>query len=82
MSIWQPIETVPRDGTEILLKIPLQWEESKGRIGSGDYVSAYWYDKSSVRWMNRLGHWISLDRPTHWMPLPEPPTTKETSHDK
>ena len=73
MSEWQSIETAPRDGTEILLKIPLQWEEPQGRIGSGDYVSAYWYDESSEFWVNRLDNWISLYRPTHWMPLPKPP---------
>lgn len=72
MSTWQPIETAPRDGTEILLKIPLQWEEPQGRIGSGDYVSAYWFDKSI--WRNRLDHWIPLYRPTHWMPLPKSPS--------
>ncbi len=74
MNEWQPIETAPIDGTEILLKIPLQWEEPQGRIGSGDYVSAYWYDESSDFWMNRLGNCISLYRPTHWMPLPKPPS--------
>ena len=73
MSTWQPIETAPRDGTEILLKVPLLWEEPQGRIGSGDYVSAYWYDESSEYWRDRLGQWVLLDRPTHWLPLPKPP---------
>ena len=74
MSEWQPIETAPKDGTEILLKIPQLWEEPQGRIGSGDYFSACWYDESSEFWVNRLGGWISLYRPTHWMPLPKSPS--------
>ncbi len=61
---WQSTETAPKDGTEILLKIPLQ-----GR----DYVSAYWFDRSIGFWRNRTNHWISPDTPTHWMPLPKPP---------
>ena len=67
---WQPIETAPKDGTEILLKIPLRWEKPQECVYSGDYVSAYWFDKSIGFWKSRPNHWISPDMPTHWMPIP------------
>ena len=59
MSEWQPIETAPRDGTEILL-----WED--GYI-LGSWVEEYGYfaDPDGHLWKNR--------QPTHWMPLPAPP---------
>ena len=71
---WQPIETAPLDGTEILLKIPLRWRVPQGCIGSGDYVSAYWFDKLIGFWRDRTNHWVSPDMPTHWAPLPKPPS--------
>ena len=71
---WQPIETAPKDGTEILLTIPLRWRVPQGCIGSGGYVSAYFFDKSIGFWRSRSNHWISPDMPTNWMPLPKPPT--------
>lgn len=67
---WQPIETAPKDGTEILLY-----------DGFGLQVCRYGFD--SVH--NRVKLWVygdTLDQyntrldmadPTHWMPLPEPP---------
>jgi hypothetical protein len=60
---WQPIETAPKDGTEVLCFV--------GGIGMGPMVlywmHGYWREKA-----NSLG----LKRPpTHWMPLPAPPNT-------
>jgi hypothetical protein len=61
MSEWQPIETAPKDGTDLLLWWPY-WSKIP--------VHGYW----------SLGEWASLsaisegDGPTHWMPLPAPPT--------
>lgn len=68
---WQPIETAPKDGTRILL-------------GRGDRV---WLDEwwkgigisgwaSLVAW-EQAGGSYSLP-PTHWMPLPDPPSTERT----
>ena len=57
---WQPIETAPK-GKELILYFPAE------QTRRGDL---------------RFGAWIKVDRypvsfprqPTHWMPLPEPPT--------
>ena len=61
---WMPIETAPRDGTEVLANTFLL-----GR------VVVYWDDEES-QWGTGLGY---LDRgaPTHWMPLTPAPTSAE-----
>ena len=63
MSEWQPIETAPKDGTEILT------------IRSNGYIrNARWYDNPFGRKDTVIdcadGKWWSV---THWMPLPVPP---------
>lgn len=57
---WQPIETAPNDGSRIL---------------TGKYRSVYW--KTNIaKFVN--GKFITENnpywKPTHWMPLPQPPT--------
>jgi hypothetical protein len=61
---WQPIETAPRGGTEILT------------IRSNGYIrNAKWYNNPFGRKDTVIddadGKWWSV---THWMPLPPPPT--------
>lgn len=71
---WQPIETAPKDGTEILT---CSFEVTQKPDGS----SLIWYDCEVVHWVDyeeRGGWWNGdviryPDSPTHWMPLPEPP---------
>lgn len=77
MMKWQPIETAPRDGTEIL----------------GIYLCSGFADYSIVRWINgdwrgfcdgehsvrsQSGSETNYHEPflTHWMPLPSPPEDK------
>ena len=57
-SAWQPIETAPRDGTQILAIWP-----GNGRHG------IVWFDRA--RWTDDGDH--SLIDFTHWQPLPSPP---------
>ena len=59
-SAWQPIETAPKDGTVVLLKLPT------GCI-SGSYDGAYWLESVLHAEMP------VPSKPTHWMPLPELP---------
>ena len=78
---WQLIETAPRDGTWMLLtggecsydevskakKRPVvgQWTTYRnGRKVNGHWQFA-WYDG---------GYYGEYKNPTHWMPLPPPPT--------
>lgn len=58
---WQPIETAPRDGTDILV-----FQPQYGECFCAFYNSGCW-------WQFSLLH-VLKDEPTHWMPLPEPPT--------
>lgn len=55
---WQPIETAPKDGTEILT-----WDGQDAKILR--WALGRWDD-----WGEMPG---ALLPPTHWMPLPEPP---------
>lgn len=59
MSKWQPIETAPKDGSDILA----HWK------ASGTSHVVYY---ALGRWCDDCDDEIST--PTHWMPLPEPPT--------
>jgi len=69
---WQPIETAPKDGTEVLLYLGNPWSKTE---------KARWY----APWSNwQVGaipsdpvreeyFGIGKSVPTHWMPLPEAP---------
>lgn len=56
---WQPIETAPKDGTEILAVTTYAGEPY---IDVVSFAHPYWIRS------NRYAC-----RPTHWMPLPKPP---------
>lgn len=62
---WQPIETAPKDGRRLLLWWP-EWCDEP--------IKGWWAD----------GYWQCIDAvveegPTHWMPLPPPPTMRPGS---
>lgn len=76
---WRPIETAPRDGTYILIP---------GRTGRNDRIAVTipecvsWRDCPLLGGLPDFqGGWRPIDdaqaarKPTHWMPLPEPPAT-------
>lgn len=76
---WRPIETAPKDEARLLLF-------------RGDSVSIGWHDperfhKNPRPFWNSSGavgrRWCQDHPPTHWMPLPLPPSAardKETRH--
>lgn len=60
MSEWQPIETAPRDGTFILCA------HDSGYVNILQFCSDGW-------WSRNTGYY-DPEYPTHWMPLPLPPS--------
>ena len=74
---WQPIETAPRDGTPILIFDPTKssHDQIDGlRFDDARYAIGYWRvwkENGEWMWGNRNSAYNS---PTHWMPLPDPPT--------
>jgi len=67
-SDWQPIETAPKDGTEILvwrkpIRVVAQWVKKDQSFGVED----------SWTFLTEAEGYDSDYRPTHWMPLPLPP---------
>lgn len=65
---WRPIDTAPKDGTRILLGC---FSAPKHRKMEGTVAVAGW---SEAGWGPFNPLWWP---PTHWMPLPTPPTGKE-----
>lgn len=60
---WQPFGTEPRDGTEFLAYRP-----------DAGVMICWWVNYEVEMVLASDGGDITADPPTHWMPLPEPPT--------
>lgn len=83
MDKWQPIETAPKDGTEIIVGMDMatvwvvhvafwvQVDEDMKLMGDwSDSDTGWWsYIRGSVTQEKLEG----IYEPTHWMPLPKPP---------
>jgi hypothetical protein len=75
---WQPIETAPKDGTEVILGWDMAsvWIVRNGWFHDGNDWRGF--DLDDVGWWS-YRHSVTqeklegYDTPTHWMPLPEPP---------
>lgn len=61
---WQPIETAPKDGRDILL-----WGIHR-LDGQRQFVGGWW--PAEEDWSDEDGRLIKFE-PTHWAVLPEPP---------
>lgn len=77
MTGWQPIETAPKDGTEVLLLVKrragIPWRQLVGHFMEGGHCIED-HPPIDEGWYFWTG--LSFDKPsepTHWMPLPEPP---------
>ena len=67
---WQPIETAPLDGKELIVCDIKQHVLS--RIST---VASYWNTHSEPGWRyyEQGDDGCAFITPTHWMPFPEPP---------
>jgi uncharacterized protein DUF551 len=66
MSEWQPIETAPKDEHVQILTFKAR---TNNILWAGPwYQTSFW----SPKWGMFVG-WPRDEKPTHWMPLPEPP---------
>lgn len=73
---WQPIETAPKDGTEVLLFTVQEIDDfcdeafTAVQIGHWDFGN----DRGDRVWHRPAGwHQTKIGDPTHWMPLPPAP---------
>jgi len=80
-ATWQPIETAPDDGTEVLV---LDNDTGEVRVGIRKMYSQVKYEQTGKHWYEWFrddkfapGHTWSV-MATHWMPLPAPPSTTIT----
>lgn len=77
LSGWRPISTAPKDGTWVIIYDPFFVTEMPVSIGT--YMTA---DERDPRGRFRKGEWLLFEwdgmpssaNPTHWMPLPPPPS--------
>ena len=71
---WQPIDTAPRDGTRVLLSNAhgVWMAEYRPVCTSGYRPDSPWFSVMlNHEHIPRVGR---HNKPTHWMPLPEPPS--------
>src|SRR5258706_3388251 len=91
LTVWQPIETAPKDGTLVMLYLP-QRDNLKSYIGVGYWEDYGRYTPPGGR-VYRYGQLVKEEgedsysvkkwyisgwpdpKPTHWIPLPDPPQT-------
>jgi hypothetical protein len=77
MSQWQTIETAPKDGTLIIAYQP-GGTYSNGIAYPATVGTASW-QRDGVGGYGWWGPYNPRDYPTHWMPLPDPPTVEPNS---
>jgi hypothetical protein len=81
MAEWQPIETAPKDGTEIIGLFRRRYEQNDPPTVYGPWTIAYdgrkwrssWDGEEVISYMSDFGTEYKgpdID-PTHWMPLPD-----------
>ena len=83
---WQPIETAPKDGTLVIAAWDAETDPSPEVERIWIVTAAYWMEgfDGSVEEPAYPHAWMQADEcipvePTHWMPLPEPPTDSSTT---
>lgn len=76
MSEWQPIATAPQDKGEVLAWFPI----SDGKVMLAHWNPEPWASKPKPFWDVYGNIWgtrrLRDCQPTHWMPLPDPPSSQ------
>lgn len=72
-SPWKPIETAPKDGSNILVHDPrfMHYASACDAVA----LPAFWGGavyKTVPKWLSAIDHEMEY-QPTHWMPMPEAP---------
>lgn len=79
MSEWKPIETAPKDGTDILIAQAGCERVYKGGWATQAETGHGAWRVSDNFWSEAEGAFLSIkltdDFATHWMPIPAPPAT-------
>ena len=76
LTEWRPIETAPRDGTQVILcgdystdLTIARWDGKHWRCVADGY--------DAVEYMSDFGtEYRTFEVPSHWLPLPPPPVKK------
>lgn len=68
---WRPISSAPKDGTTVMVYVP-----------DFEKITEAWFCEQTGLWPHSAaysdeGEPCNVGQPTHWRPLPEPPTTPE-----
>jgi len=81
---WQPIETAPKDGTEIIAAVRYPADENFWGVWQTFFV--YWDTEfeghPNGTWAFDYENPIMSGKPTHWMPMPQyvEPKTEPCPH--
>ena len=74
MSEWQPIETAPKDGAAVLIYQPADTDNDLPAVIQVARYEATLFEPNIFRWIEAEGEQYETYSPTHWMPLPAPPS--------
>lgn len=74
MAEWKPIESAPQDGTEILLA-----DAATETIWTDEWMATWKASDGTNGCWRQWPAFADVAVPTHWMPLPDPPTHKMRS---
>jgi hypothetical protein len=83
-AAWQPIETAPKDGTEIIvgrLDIPTKNANAviTGCVGVTSFLNGKWVLPEEPELRGVFGDYVEYVDVTHWMPLPKLPIAGEAT---
>ena len=76
MTGWRLIDTAPKDGTRVLVFCPVTgWSSARHQIAVSEYSHFLGWALADT---GANAEDADLDgEPSHWMPLPAPPDTKD-----